>query len=315
MDLATDPHILSIGEALMDIVSPADNPSATTEIPGGSPANVAMTLGRLGRNVGLQTWLSRDERGRILEEHFGASHVLITEESFGAERTPTALASLNEKGAATYTFDLDWCPQSPIQVSQQARVVHSGSIAAVIEPGAHAVLDAMVTARQHAIITYDPNARPALMGTPQQALTTVNKFIGISDVVKVSDEDIAWLTGGRDIDDVVRDWLTAGPALIVVTKGKEGAAAFTSSGIRRSIPAGDVKVEDTVGAGDSFMGGLIDALWSLGLVGAMSRPALRDLDITKVDFILQRAATIGDITVSRAGANPPWLSELAEFMA
>jgi len=153
------------------------------------------------------------------------------------------------------------------------------------------------------------------MGTPEQALATVNKFIGISDVVKVSDEDIAWLTNGREIDEVVRDWLTAGPSLIVVTKGKEGAAAFTSNGVRRSIPAGDVKVEDTVGAGDSFMGGLIDALWSLGLVGAMSRPALRDLDAAKVDFILQRAATIGDITVSRAGANPPWLSELAEFLA
>ena len=185
----------------------------------------------------------------------------------------------------------------------------------MIEPGAHAVLDAMVTARQHAIITYDPNARPALMGTPEEALATVNKFIGISDVVKVSDEDIAWLTNGREIEDVVRDWLTAGPSLIVVTKGKDGAAAFTSSGVRRSIPAGDVKVEDTVGAGDSFMGGLIDALWSLGLVGAMSRPALRDLDASKVDFILERAATIGDITVSRAGANPPWLSELADFLA
>ena len=315
MDLATDPHILSIGEALMDIVVPADSPVPTAEIPGGSPANVAMTLGRLGRNVGLQTWLAHDERGEIIEDHFTASHVVITEESFGADHTPTALAKLNEKGAASYTFDLDWCPPSPIRVSTQARIVHSGSIAAVIEPGAHAVLDAMVTARQHAIITYDPNARPALMGTPEQALATVNKFIGISDVVKVSDEDIAWLTNGREIDEVVRDWLTAGPSLIVVTKGKDGAAAFTSNGVRRSIPAGDVKVEDTVGAGDSFMGGLIDALWSLGLVGAMSRPALRDLDASKVDFILQRAATIGDITVSRAGANPPWLSELAEFLA
>ena len=132
MDLATDPHILSIGEALMDIVVPADSPIAAVEIPGGSPANVAMTLGRLGRNVGLQTWLAHDERGDILEEHFTASHVVITEESFGADHTPTALAKLNEKGAATYTFDLDWCPNSPIAVSTQARIVHSGSIAAVI---------------------------------------------------------------------------------------------------------------------------------------------------------------------------------------
>ncbi len=311
MDLNTDPHILSIGEALMDIVSPASQPQAAQEIPGGSPANVAMTLGRLGRNVALQTWLAHDERGEILNRHFTDSHVYITPESFGAERTPTALATLDEKGAATYTFDLDWNPKAPIEVSHQARIVHAGSISAVIEPGAHAVLDAMVTARQHAIVTYDPNARPSLMGTPEQALATVNKFIGISDVVKVSDEDIAWLTNGRDIADVVRDWLTAGPALIVVTRGKEGALACTSSGVRRSIPTGDVTVVDTVGAGDSFMGGLLDALWSLGLVGAMSRPALRELDAARVDTILERAASISDITVSRAGANPPWLSELA----
>ncbi len=311
MDLATDPHVLAIGEALVDIVSLASNPAAATEIPGGSPANVAMTLGRLGRNVALQTWLGRDARGDVVARHFGDSHVLITPESFGATRTPTATASIDERGAATYTFDLEWAPTPPIQVSDQACVVHAGSIAAVIEPGGPAVLDALVTARQHAIITYDPNARPNIMGSPEESLRVVNKFVAVSDVVKVSDEDVDWLTGGRPVDDVARDWLTMGPSIVIVTRGKEGALALTASGVRRAAVPADVPVIDTVGAGDSFMGGIIDALWTLGLVGAMSRPALRDIDDEQVRQILDRASAISDITVSRAGANPPWLSELA----
>jgi len=311
MDLATDPHVLAIGEALMDIVTPAGNPAAATEIPGGSPANVAMTLGRLGRNVALHTWIADDPRGQALTEHFGASHVLITPESYGATHTPTATANLDEKGKATYTFDLEWAPKAPMRVAKTARVVHAGSIAAVIEPGGPVVLDALVAARQHAIITYDPNARPAIMGDPEKSLEIVNKFVAVSDVVKVSDEDIDWLTGGRAVDDVMRDWLTMGPAMVIVTRGKEGGLVHTSTGIRRAAVPADVRVIDSVGAGDSFMGGIIDALWSLGLVGAMSRPALRTLDEAKVGAILDRASHISDITVSRAGANPPWLSELA----
>lgn len=314
MDLATDPHVLAIGEALMDIVTPASNPAAATEIPGGSPANVAMTLGRLGRNVALQTWIADDARGRALTEHFGASHVLITPESYGATHTPTATATLDDSGKASYTFDLEWAPTPPIHVAKTARVVHAGSIAAVIEPGGPVVLDALVAARQHAIITYDPNARPAIMGDPVKSLEVVNKFVAVSDVVKVSDEDIDWLTGGRAVEDVMRDWLTMGPAMVIVTRGKEGGLVHTSTGIRRSAIPADVRVIDSVGAGDSFMGGIIDALWSLGLVGAMSRPALRTLDEAKVASILDRASHISDITVSRAGANPPWLSELAGIM-
>lgn len=311
MDLDTDPHVLAIGEALMDIVTPAATPAAATEIPGGSPANVAMTLGRLGRNVALQTWIGDDARGHALADHFGASHVTITPESFGASHTSTASALLDEHGHASYTFDFEWDPVSPIRVSPLARVVHAGSISAVQQPGAAAVLDALVSARQHAIVTYDPNARPNVMGSPEEALRAVNRFVAVADVVKVSDEDIDWFTRGRDMEAVVADWLTMGPSAVIVTRGKIGGLIVTSSGVRATAAPADVKVIDTVGAGDSFMGGIIDALWSLGLVGAMSRPALRTLDEAKASAILTRASAISDITVSRAGANPPWLSEIA----
>lgn len=312
MDPQTDPHVLAIGEALIDIVSPASDPSAVTEIPGGSPANVAMTLGRLGRPVSLQTWIGQDARGNVVRAHFGASHVDITPESSGAARTPTARATLDEHGAATYTFDLEWAPATPIRVGAAAAAVHTGSIAAVLQPGATAVLEALAGARGHAIITYDPNARPAIMGSAEEALPTVLRFVAAADVVKVSDEDIAWLTGGRPVEDVAREWLALGPSLVIITRGKLGALAVSSSGVRQTAATGDVAVVDTVGAGDSFMGGIIDALWSLGLVGVEARPVLRSLDAAQVRAILRRASAVSDVTVSRAGANPPWLAELAE---
>ncbi|PID98073.1 MAG: carbohydrate kinase [Actinobacteria bacterium] len=310
MDLTTDPHILAIGEALIDIVTPISYPANSQEIPGGSPANVAMTLGRLGRNVALQTWIGNDSRGRMIMEHFGASNVLITEESYGAQHTTTANALINDAGSASYTFDMEWAPSAPIHVSPQARIVHAGSISAFVEPGATVVLDALVAARRHALVTYDPNARPAIMGNPKLALDKVSLFVAVSDVVKVSDEDIAWLTGGRNMEDVIVEWLNMGPQIVIVTRGKEGALAVTSSGVRCESEPGDVAVVDTVGAGDSFMGGILDAMWEYGLVGAESRHKLRTLDEGTVKAILTRADAISDITVSRAGANPPWREEL-----
>lgn len=310
MDLATTPHILAIGEALIDIVTPAARPQEATEIPGGSPANVAMTLGRLNRPVALSTWYADDDRGRALEQHFTASGVHITAESCGAQRTTTANALIDASGAATYTFDFDWNPTPPIPVSPQALIVHAGSISAAVEPGATAVYEALLRARNNALITFDPNARPAIMGTPQAALPLVEKFVAVADIVKVSDEDIEWLTCGESVDSVIERWLALGPRLIIVTRGKKGGLAVAASGARYEATPGDVTVVDTVGAGDSFMGGILDAMWGLGLRGAQARDALASIDAEAVQTILDRASRISDVTVSRAGANPPWADEL-----
>ena len=133
-----------------------------------------------------------------------------------------------------------------------------------------------------------------------------------ADIVKVSDEDIAWLTNDAPLDEVVSDWLGLGPSLVIVTRGSKGAMARSVSGMQCAATPADIPVVDTVGAGDSFTGGIIDALWGLGLVGANAREALRTLDEATAMKILTRASRISDITVSRAGANPPWLSELSE---
>ena len=311
MDLSTTPHVLAIGEALIDVVITPDEPDFPQEIPGGSPANVALTLGRLGRPVALSTWIGADERGRLIEFHLRDSDVEITPESRGASRTSTALARLDAQGQASYTFDLEWAPASPLPVSDTAVVVQAGSISSVIEPGAAVVLEALERSRAHALVVFDPNARPSIMGEPAAALASLERFIALADVVKVSDEDIEWLTGGASIDEVVERWLGMGPALVVVTRGKHGSLAVTSSGVRFTKTPGDVKVVDTVGAGDSFMGGMIDAMWGMGLRGAEAREALRTLPDEQVRAIIDRASAVSDVTVSRKGANPPWAHELS----
>ena len=311
MTVQSGPHILAIGEALIDVVITYEQPDFPVEIPGGSPANVALTLGRLGRPVALATWIGLDERGRLIDFHMYDSSVHVTGASRGASHTSTALARLDESGAASYTFDLEWAPAPPITVPPTAQIIEAGSISAIIEPGASAVLDALTRGREHALVCFDPNARPSIMGEPEAALASLERFIALADVVKVSDEDIEWLTGGAPIDEVVERWLGMGPALVVVTCGKHGSLAVTSSGLRVTKTPGDVAVFDTVGAGDSFMGGIIDAMWGMGLRGADAREALRALSEEQVRAIIDRASAVSDVTVSRKGANPPWAHELA----
>lgn len=306
---------LVIGEALVDVViHPGAEP---VDIPGGSPANVALGLARLGRDAELDCWIADDARGRAVRSHLVADGVRITPGSDGAERTSTAQATIGEDRAATYVFDLDWNPPYPAP-AEPPILVHTGSIAAILEPGARTVEQVLRDFRASATVCYDPNARPQLMGSPEEAREIVERLVALSDLVKCSDEDVAWFYGINEDDDaalegVLRGWLEMGPAIVVVTRGKRGALALTSSGLRLEVPADpSVIVADTVGAGDSFMGGLEDGLWSEGLVGAQQREALRAIDAAALERVVRHASRIADITVSRAGANPPTRAELED---
>lgn len=308
---------LVIGEALVDVV--LNEGAEPQEIPGGSPANVALGLARLGRDAELDCWIGKDLRGLAVRAHLEASGVRLIPGSDEAERTSTAQASIGADGAATYLFDLDWNPPFPELTSDQAPVlVHTGSIAAILAPGTDTVRRTLETYRASSTICYDPNARPQLMGEPDQARRTVEDLVSLSDLVKCSNEDIEWLysvdsSSDEALEKVLQIWLDLGAALVVVTRGKRGALALSASGVRIEVPADpSVVVADTVGAGDSFMGGLEDGLWSEGLVGAGQREALRAIDAETLERVVRHAAAIADITVSRAGANPPTRAELAE---
>ncbi|GCD18936.1 fructokinase [Cellulomonas algicola] len=300
---------LVIGEALIDAVRRPDGSRA--EHPGGSPANVALGLGRLGREVDLLTWLGLDAEGDAVRRHLEASHVRVLQGDRSPARTPVATAHLDAQGVATYEFDLEWdLPSTWDELAGDPVVVHTGSIAAVLQPGGARVAHEVSRRQGTSTITYDPNLRPALMGSPAHAQPYVDALVRLADVVKVSDEDLAWLHPGVAPAEIAEEWSRSGPALVVVTHGGEGAFASTAAGARITVPAPSVQVADTVGAGDSFMGGLIDGLWSAGLLGADRREALRDVDAATVERVLERCARIAAITVSRPGANPPTSAEL-----
>jgi pfkB domain protein len=307
---------LVIGEALVDVViRPNETP---TDIPGGSPANVALGLARLGRDAELDCWIGTDARGRAVRAHLEADGVRLTPGSDGAARTSTAEATIGPDGGASYFFNLSWEPPYPTRAegAEPPVLVHTGSIAAILSPGAAMVEKVLADFRATSTVCYDPNARPQLMGEPAAARAIVERLVALADLVKCSDEDIAWfydVDASRDsvLEDVLRGWLALGPAVVVVTRGKKGALALTASGLRLEVPADpSVVVADTVGAGDSFMGGLEDGLWSEGLVGADRREALHAIDTTTLERVVRHAATIADITVSRAGANPPTRTEI-----
>jgi fructokinase len=300
-------RILIAGEALTDIV--VDAAGGRREHPGGSPLNVAVALSRLGHDAHLLTAIGDDARGDAIRAHLDESGVHLTAASVRPGRTSTAEAVLDAQGAATYTFDLAWDPD-PTGLPGTPAAVHTSSIAAVMEPGAGTLSRLLREAREHSTISYDPNARPTLMGAPEEVRDRIEANIALADVVKASDEDVAWLYGTEDVEDVVASWRELGPSLTVLTRGGEGAVAFSSSGRVQVAPV-QVYVVDTVGAGDTFSAGILDALADKDLLGADRREMLAAIPSDDLAAVLRRAATLAAITVSRAGANPPWSHELS----
>ena len=300
-------RFLIAGEALTDIVIDAAN--TQREHPGGSPMNVAVALSRLGHEAHLLTRIGNDARGDAIRAHLDASGVQLTPRSSVEAATSTALARLDANGAATYEFDLLWDPR-PAGLPEHVDAVHTSSIAAVLEPGAETVLDVLRRRRDGSTISYDPNARPTLMGEAETVRAQIEHTIALCDVVKASDEDVAWLYGTDDVEDVVASWRELGPALTVLTRGDEGAVGFAATG-RVQVSPVVVDAVDTVGAGDTFSAGILDALAAKDLLGAEKRPALAAMPSDDVASVLRHAAALAAITVSRAGANPPWSHELA----
>jgi fructokinase len=296
---------LVIGEALVDAVTTQDG--RTEEHVGGSPANVAFGLAVLEHPVDLATWIATDERGRRIEDVCRERGVALTAGSQGAPFTSVAHATLDESGAATYVFDLEWQVAAVPGLAAYAHV-HTGSIAAVLEPGGSQVRAILAAARElGATVSYDPNARPSLMGRPERARETIEASIALADVVKLSDEDVAWLCPGESLDDVLKAWGDLGPAVVVVTRGGDGAIArVTRTGEQLALPAPRVEVVDTVGAGDSFMAGLVSGLLDAGLLGgAEARERLHGAALADVLPAVERALRAGALTVERAGAYAP----------
>jgi fructokinase len=301
--------VLVIGEALVDIVRAPGLDDV--EHVGGSPANVAMGLAHLDLDVSLATALGRDARGDRVAEHLAERGVTLLHGSRDAARTSTAIATLDAEGAATYVFDLVWDPGT-IDIPDGVVHVHTGSIASVLEPGSHDVEAALEQARTTRTVSYDPNVRPTIMGDLRAGREHVERMIGLADVVKASEDDVAELYAGSSPEEVVARWTSLGPALAVVTRAAEGAVLRVGPTDEIvELPAAPTTVVDTVGAGDSFMAGLVSGLVDLGFLGGSeARARLATAGATAVRPAVERALACGARTVARAGAYAPHLDEL-----
>lgn len=288
--------VLVVGEALMDVVA---TPDGARESVGGSPANVALGLGRRGVDVALLTQIGPDARGRTITEHLEASGVRLLSASTSLPRTSTAVAHLAEDGSATYDFDIVW-DRLPSIEGLSARILHTGSIAAFLEPGAGSVRDILASAGAD-IVTFDPNIRPALVGAHDVAFATFAETARVSQVVKMSDEDAEWLFPGATPDEALDAVLALGPELAVVTLGSRGAL-LARSDVRVRVAAVEVTAVDTIGAGDTFMASLLVSFAGRGV-------PVTESDLAAVGAAAVRAAAV---TVSRAGADLPWAAELAD---
>lgn len=298
--------VLVIGEALVDIVSSGEG--SAVEHPGGSPANVALGLARLGRRTSLLTRIGDDVRGRAIVDHLEGSGVGIVEGSLTSAPTSSATATVDAQGIASYEFDLNWALPDAIDISR-AQALHTGSIAAFLPPGGDAVARVVEDAAGRCVVSYDPNARPQLMGRPDQARERVERIVAAADVVKVSDEDVAWLAPGQDPLDVVRTWQASGPKLVVLTRGRAGATGVVARGTV-DVPAPAVTVVDTVGAGDAFMSGLLDGLVGVGLLTVEGIGDLRSVEPEALAGMLAHAVRVAAYTCAQAGAQPPTRSQL-----
>ena len=249
--------VLVVGESVVDVVHTLSG--NLHEYAGGSAANVAVALARLGRPTRLATSFARDHHGEMIAAHLERAGVALACDPAAVDHTSTAQATLGTAGAASYTFDIDW-RLLPVPDDEDPLVAHTCSLGAVLLPGADDVLALLTRLRDRATVTYDVNARPAVTGTGPDVVARVERMVAVADLVKASDEDLETLYPGRPHVDSVAALLALGPAAVVVTRGADGAGWTARGRWGPTARSG----RDTIGAGDTFGAALVDAPWTRG---------------------------------------------------
>jgi fructokinase len=293
------------GEVLIDLIPGADG----VRVPhvGGGPANTAKALARLGHDVQFIDGISSDQYGQMSRKELLDDEVKLDLALKSDKPTCLAIVSLGEHGGASYEFEidgtatfdfsLDWLPDPS---RYKPNVLHIGTLVTIIEPGADVLYDWAIRVAEFAPIVFDPNIRPAVMGDRDKYQAAVEKWAAISSVIKVSDDDMAWLYPDQKYSDVAHRWINDGAALIVVTRGADGIVGITSDGAVE-VPGVKIEVADTVGAGDTVGAIIVEAMIEKGILNLTG-------DVLK--SVLHRAAVAAGITCSRKGAQPPYKHEL-----
>jgi len=292
------------GEVLIDVLP-------TGPVVGGGPANTAKALARLGQTVDFVGGISTDAYGQMASKELSRDGVGVGLVLESNKPTCTATVHLDEAGSATYTFVIegsatfDFLPSwLPDPERLKPSILHIGTLATVVEPGAAALFDWAVKCAEFAPIVFDPNVRPSFLGDREKYCQAVEKWVGISSVVKLSDEDIAWLYPDESMDEVAHRWLEAETSLVVVTRGAKGIIGYTQSA-SEEVEGVRVDVVDTVGAGDTVGAIVVEGVVQHSVAGVVGHV---------LSEVLHRAAVAAGITVSRAGAQPPRMHELVEAL-
>jgi fructokinase len=308
--------IVVCGEALVDLV-PRAGDGLHLARPGGSPANVAVGLGRLGLDVCLIARLSEDHFGRLIRHHLVGSGVDLSLAVNTPQRCTVALVRLDRSGDAAYDFfisggaDDGWRP-AELPAALPAGALHVSCALALAKPSIGDTVEFLLTReRGRRVISVDPNPRPALITDAAAARARLARWIGLAHLVRASGEDLAWIHPRQAVHDVARDWRRLGPALVVVTRGRDGVYALGPAG---EIELGGPPVDavDTVGAGDAFTAGLLAALQR---AGRLSPSGLRSLPADVLAEVLGYAQRVAALTCTRVGADPPWRHEVEPVLA
>jgi fructokinase len=293
------------GEVLIDLIPGADG----VRVPhvGGGPANTAKALARLGHEVQFIDGISSDQYGVMSRKELLDDEVKLDLALKSDKPTCLAIVSLAENGGASYEFEidgtatfdfsLDWLPDPS---RYKPNVLHIGTLVTVIQPGADVLYDWAIRVAEFAPIVFDPNIRPAVMGDRDKYQMAVEKWAAISSVIKVSDDDMAWLYPDQKYQDVAQRWISDGAALVVITRGADGLLGITADG-SIEVPGVKIEVADTVGAGDTVGAIIVEAMIEKGIL---------NLTDEVLKATLHRAAVAAGITCSREGAQPPYKHEL-----
>jgi fructokinase len=279
---------------------------------GGGPENTAIALARLGHQVEFIDGISTDKWGQLAKHELEADGVGLRFVKYSDKPTCQAIVSLDAIGKADYEFVIDgtatfdflgeWLPDP---YKHKPIALHIGTLVTVVEPATSVLFDWALEVSELAPVIFDPNVRPAVLGDKEKYRQQVEKWVSISSVVKVSDEDLNWLYPEVDYVEIANRWIESGVSVVVITKGADGLVGITSRGVV-SVPGVKVDVVDTIGAGDTVGAVITEAVTTVGL-NELHGPALL--------VALEKAALAAAITCTRKGAQPPTARELKELNA
>jgi len=304
--------ILCCGEALMDMLPRKmdDGADVFLPVPGGAIFNTAIALGRLGDDAGFFSSISADMFGQQLIGALNASNV---DTKFCVKlENPTTLAFVKLNGGqASYSFFDENSALRNLQESQlpelpnSVSALHFGAISLIPEPCGSAY-EKFMQDNQDKVISIDPNIRLGFINDEASHRSRIKRMIEMADIVKVSDEDLDWIAEDNPPQDIINSWFAGETKVVLLTRGAEGVTAYTKNGSVQ-MPAMNVDIVDTIGAGDTFNAGFLSGLKKSG---RLDKDKLSAMTPEQIKPALELATKVAAFTVSKAGANPPWAHEL-----